>query len=114
MFEETRDGDILVVRPKVRHLDVNVASHFQEHMEALIRAGDRHLILNLRDVDFVDSAALGAIVAMLKALDSRGHLMLCEARNTVRAVLEVTRLDRVFRTFDDEAAAKDAMARAVS
>ena len=112
LFEETREGEILVVRPKVRQLNVTVAPQLRSHMEGRIREGHRRIILHLGDVDFVDSTALGAIVAALKALDSRGHLMLCGARDTVRAMLEVTRMDRVLRTFDDEPAAKDAMLRA--
>lgn len=113
MFEETRDGDILIVRPKVRQLNAPVAPQLRNHMEALLREGHHLLILHLGEVDFVDSTALGAIVAVRKALESRGHLMLCGARDTVRAMLEVTRMDRVLRTFDDEAAAKEAMLRAV-
>ena len=114
MFEETRDGEILVVRPKVRQLTAPFAPRLKEHVEKLVREGDRYLILHLGDVDFIDSTALGAIVCILKSLDSRGHLMLCGARDTVRAMLEVTRMDRVLRTFDDEASAKEAMLRTVS
>jgi anti-sigma B factor antagonist len=114
LFEETRDGEILVVRPKVRQLTAPFAPRLREHMEQCLRQGDRHVILHLGDVDFIDSTALGAIVTILKSLDSRGHLMLCGARDTVRAMLEVTRMDRVFRTFEDEASAKEAMLRTVS
>ncbi len=113
MFEETRDGDIVIVRPKVRQLNAPVAPQLRSHMEALLRDGNHLLILHLGEVDFVDSTALGAIVAVRKALEARGHLMLCGARDTVRAMLEVTRMDRVLRSFDDEAAAKEAMLRAV-
>ena len=114
MFEETRDGEMIVVRPKVRQLNAPFAPALRERMEQLLREGHRHIILHLGDVDFIDSTALGAIVSILKALDSHGHLMLCGARDTVRAMLEVTRMDRVLRTFDDEAAAKEAMLRAAS
>ena len=113
MFDETRDGDIVIVRPTVRQLNASVAPRLRAHMETLVRDGNHRLILHLGDVDFVDSTALGAIVAIRKALDTRGHFMLCGARDTVRAMLEVTRMDRVLRTFDDESAAKEAMLRAV-
>jgi len=113
LFEETHDGEILVVRPKIRQLNAQFAPELRERMETRLREGHRNVILHLGDVDFVDSTALGAIVAILKALDSKGHLMLCGARDTVRAMLEVTRMDRVLRTFDDEASAREAMLRAV-
>jgi anti-sigma B factor antagonist len=114
LFEETRDGEILVVRPKVRQLTAPVTPQLKERMEKIVREGHRLVILHLGDVDFVDSTALGAIVAVRKALDARGALMLCGARDTVRAMLEVTRMDRVLRTFDDEAAAKEALLRTAS
>ena len=114
MLEETRDGEMIIVRPKVRQLNAPLAPQLKARMEQLLKEGNRHIILHLGDVDFMDSTALGAIISVLKALDARGHLMLCGARDTVRAMLEVTRMDRVLRTFDDEAAAKEAMLRAVS
>jgi anti-sigma B factor antagonist len=114
LIEETRDGDIAVLRPTVRQLNASVAPRLHETMERLVQAGRRHVILDLQHVEFVDSTALGVIVACLKLVTGQGALMLCGARDTVRAKLEVTRMDRVLRTFPDEAAAKQAMLRTVA
>lgn len=114
MIEQTHDGDIAVLRPTVRQLTASVAPQLHEAMDQLVRSGRCHVILNLEDVDFVDSTALGVIVSCLKLVTGKGALMLCGARNTVRAKLEVTRMDRVLRTFPDQAAAKEAMLRTAS
>lgn len=112
MIEETHDGEIVILRPTVRQLNASVAPRLHERLERLAGDGHRFVLLNLKDVEFVDSAALGVIVSGLKLVAGHGALMLCGARDTVRAKLEVTRMDRVLRTFPDEITAKQALQRA--
>lgn len=55
------------------------------------------VVLDLRDVDFVDSTGLGVMVGLLKRLRSDGgELVLRGVRPTTSKVLEMTGLDRVF------------------
>jgi anti-sigma B factor antagonist len=114
LIQETHDGEIVVLRPTVRQLNALAAPHLQECVERLAETGRCHIILDLAEVEFVDSTALGVIVSCLKRVTGQGAFMLCGARDAVRAKLEVTRMDRVLRTFPDEAAAKQAMLRSVT
>lgn len=113
-INEHRVGDIVVVRPNVAQLNAPVASGFRSRMAEIVGRGDRHLVLDLSDVEFIDSTALGAIVAVLKMVDPAGRLALCCVSGTVRAMLEVTRMTRIFVLHADVEAACAAVADAVS
>ena len=58
--------------------------------------GCRGLILDLSDLDFVDSFGIGAVVGALKRLRQRGGelAMVCPSRR-IRRVFEICDLDRI-------------------
>ncbi len=57
----------------------------------------RHAVLDLGEVEFIDSSGLGAAIALLKRVAERGgDLKLCGMNRRVRMVFEITRAHRVF------------------
>ena len=69
-----------------------------------IAAGDIGILLDLHDVELVDSTGLGALVALHKsAEDAGGRLCLRRLRPNVTAVLELTRLHRVLHVVSEGA-----------
>ena len=63
--------------------------------------GGVHLLVDLRDVTFMDSAGLGALVAIRKqARVFRGSFGVVAPSRQVRRLLELTSLDKVFPCFD--------------
>ena len=66
------------------------------------------LVVNLAEVDFMDSSGLAALVqGMKKCRDRGGDLHLCNLQQPVRMILELTRLDKALEIFPSE---KDAIA----
>jgi anti-anti-sigma factor len=60
------------------------------------------LVLNLREVPFVDSAALECLLELQDRLAERmGQVRLAKCHPDVRKILEVTRLDATFEIFED-------------
>ena len=104
-------GNVLVAKPLERRLDARSAPEFKEAMARLIRGGHSRLVLDLSDVEFVDSSGLGAIVAVLKQVAGSGDLVLCGTRPPVMSMFKLTRLDKVFQMF---ALADDAVAALAS
>ncbi len=109
-LEEEQHGDVMVLRPTVTQLNAPVVGEFKAMVAEVIERGHDQLILDLSKVEFVDSTALGSIVALLKLVDRTGHLLLCNASDTVRAMMEVTRMTRIFPLHEDVQAARAAMA----
>lgn len=72
------------------------------------------IVVDLAQVDFIDSTALATLVQGLKrAREQNGEIFLSSLRAPVRMVLEMTRLDKVFEIYatkEDAVAAIQAVA----
>ena len=59
------------------------------------------VIFDMRELRFVDSSGLGAILSCLRQLNGAGgELKLCEMNKPVRALFELVRMHRVFEIFN--------------
>lgn len=66
-----------------------------------VEANQASLLIDLKNVLFMDSAGLGALVAAYKiAQQSNGELMLCSLNGQARMLLEMTGLESVFRIYE--------------
>jgi anti-sigma B factor antagonist len=71
-----------------------------------LRQGNNRIILNLADVDFIDSAGLGELVRTLASVRSHcGQLKLVNPSENVHKLLRITKLHHVFDIENDEASA---------
>jgi anti-sigma B factor antagonist len=112
-FETTERDGWIVVHPGSRRLDVACATELKERLTALVESGHRRVILDLEDVEYLDSAGLGAIVSARKAIERRDDFILAGVAPRVRGLLELTGLTRILRLARsvDEAMVKDAPQR---
>lgn len=84
-----------VIRVEENRIDAAVAIQFKDGMRDIAGSGGR-IILDLGQVDFVDSSGLGAIVAVMKFLAPNGRLELAALTANVAKVFHMTRMDSVF------------------
>lgn len=78
-------------------VDVYSAPQLRERVIQLLADGVRHIIADLREVDFMDSTGLGALVGSLKRLrDQDGSLKLVTSEGRIPKLFRVTGLDRAF------------------
>ncbi|HWB86724.1 MAG TPA: STAS domain-containing protein [Bryobacteraceae bacterium] len=69
----------------------------------LTAAGHLNLLLNLKDVNYIDSAGLGELVgAYATVTNMGGRIKLLNAQSKVTDLLQVTKLYTVFSAFSDE------------
>lgn len=98
--QESLGDDCVVVRPRGRFTMVS-ARQFKDLVGAQVDSGHVRVIVDLEQTDFMDSSALGALVAGLKrARQSGGDLRIARPSAAVRTVLELTSMDRVLRSHD--------------
>jgi anti-sigma B factor antagonist len=70
----------------------------------LVSEGNKKILLNLRNVDYIDSSGLGELVSAFTSMRSQGgELKLLNLTTRVRALLQITKLLTVFDITDDEA-----------
>ena len=78
----------------------------KDKVQSLIHQGQKHLLLDLSGVSYVDSAGLGELVQSYATTRNRGGtLKLLNVTKRLRDLVVVTKLLTVFDTFDDEASA---------
>ncbi len=91
-----RDGGAVVIEVGEARIDAAVAIQFKDKMRELTGEPAERVILDLSQVDFLDSSGLGAVVAAMKLLGSGRKLELAGLRPTVAKVFRLTRMDSVF------------------
>ena len=78
-------------------VDVYTAPQLREQVIQLLSSGVRHIIADLRDVDFLDSTGLGVLVGSLKRL--RGHdgsFKVVASGGRILRIFQITGLIRAF------------------
>jgi len=96
------DG-ILIFEAEGRLVMGTVLISVQEAIETEINSGRARQILNLRQVSFIDSSALGMLVLLhTNAATAGGALKLLHLSPRHLELLVLTKLTGVFEIFDDE------------
>ena len=72
-------------------------------VEELLNEGHRKILLNLSDMDYIDSNGLGELVQSLKTSKRFGaHLVLLKPQDRVRKTLKLTNLLPMFHVYETE------------
>ncbi len=72
----------------------------------LLEEGNANIILNLADVDYIDSSGIGELVSAYTAVRSKnGELKLLHLTKKVHDLLQITKLFTVFEVYSDEGTA---------
>jgi anti-sigma B factor antagonist len=78
----------------------------REAVRGLISKGDKNILLNLGEVNYIDSSGLGELVsAFTTAKNQQADIKLLNLTKKVHDLLQLTKLYTVFDIKDDEASA---------
>ena len=96
-LESVTAGDDCAVIVVTGEVDVYTVPQLRELVVDLIGRGFVHLIGDLRDVDFLDSTGLGALVGTLRRVRTiDGSLMLVTKSERLMDIFKLTGLDNAF------------------
>ena len=83
-----------------------------ELLDELEQTGATHFVLDIQNVQFMDSACLGCLVQALNRMArTGGRIALANTANSVQYLFRMTQLDRVFPICSDVMAALTAVER---
>jgi anti-sigma B factor antagonist len=92
-------------------VDVYTAPKLRETLIELVAQGSYHLVVNMEEVDFLDSTGLGVLVGGLKRVRAHdGSLRLVCTQERILKIFRVTGLAKVFpihASVDDAVATTD-------
>ena len=101
-METKKIGDVLIIKPVLKRIDSAASVEFGETFLSFCSADARTVILNLANVEFVDSRGIGTLISLFKKVEDRGSLLLCNMKSPVMSLFHLTRMDKVFTIFDTE------------
>jgi anti-sigma B factor antagonist len=82
------------------------AEALRDKVRSLLQQEQKHLLVNLGAVSYMDSSGLGELVAAFAtARRQGGSLKLLNLTKRLQDLLVITKLSNVFECFDDEATA---------
>jgi anti-sigma B factor antagonist len=77
-----------------------------EKLQTLVAEGRKKIVLNLNNIEYIDSAGLGTLIAAhLNAKSKGAGLKLCHLGSKLEEVLQITKLSTVFCVCNTEALA---------
>src|SRR5258706_8007386 len=102
-IETRQKGDVVIVDFQGR-LAAGVGDELLSRLvEELLNEGHRKILLNLSDMDYIDSNGLGELVQSLKMSKRLGaHLVLLKPQDRVRKTLKLTNLLPMFSVYESE------------
>jgi len=102
MIVEERIGDVIVEIVNVERASVTEAEELKKCLTDAMDDGYKKIIVDLSECEFVDSSFLGVLVNSLKkVVKLEGDLKLIGFRPAVKSMFELTRLFRVFESFNN-------------
>lgn len=108
-LESVTAGDDCAVLQITGEVDVYTAPQLRERVVELIGSGFIHLIADLRDVEFLDSTGIGALVGSLRRVRVHdGSLMLVTDSPRILEIFKITGLNHAFAMYPAISEAIDA------
>ena len=101
LVEESLDErtHLISVRGEIH---VSTAPRFSERLNEAIAGGKTAVVVDLSDVEFIDSTGLSVLLNGLRLMTQRrGRLALVCTNPTVLRLFQITNLDKTFDIFDD-------------
>jgi anti-sigma B factor antagonist len=99
-------GDVAIVDFSGRITLGEGSAVLRNTIRGLLDNGHRKILLNLADVDYIDSSGIGELVSAYTAVRNlKGELKLLQLTRRVHDILQITRLFMVFDVQSDERAA---------
>ncbi len=99
-------GEIDIIRVDGR-LDLAGTNSLKDEIRRRLQDNRTQLILDLKQVDFINSSGLGALVSVLKDVRlAGGRLVLSDLAPYVQEIFAITQLSNVFEIFGSKTEAR--------
>lgn len=92
-------GETVVVTIVEHDLTANKVADLGFELKDLLARHEKvkNLVLDLQNVDYLDSAALNMLIVLMKAVrEAGGNIAIASAKRSIEVLFKLTRLDRLF------------------
>src|SRR4051812_41437451 len=96
-------GDVTVIDVSGRITLGEGSSTLRDALHELVKNNHKDILLNLKDVSYIDSSGIGELVSAYTTItNAGGHLKLLGLTHRVKDLLQITKLYTVFDVHEDE------------
>lgn len=96
-ISKEKNNQILIITIEEKEANLSKSEMFKELVSQEIDNGAHEIIISFKNVAYLDSSFLGALVAILKKLlPVNGKLVLTDLNKDIENLFELTRLDKIF------------------
>lgn len=98
-------GGVAVVLP-AGFINAHTVRDFEETLEGLVQGGQYRILINCRDLSYISSAGLGAIMGLIETVrEHGGDILLSNLQENVFAIFDTLGFTQLYRVFPDESQA---------
>ena len=95
-------GHVAVLLP-AGFINAHTVLGFEEALEKLVRDGHYTILLNCKDLTYISSAGLGAIMGLIETVrEHDGDILLSNLQDNVYAIFDTLGFTQLYRVFLDE------------
>lgn len=106
VVKNIRREDRAVILELTGEIDVRCSKDVRDKLMELLREKPDNFIVNMTDVEFMDSSGLATLVEALQwRRREGGQIKLVGLQKRVRSIFEISRLESIFEIYDNEAEA---------
>lgn len=113
-IKEEKQGEVLIISLD-DHLDTSAAPLLEARLLALVEGGERKLLIDCTELQYVNSAGLKVFLLVAKKLEGNGKVVVCSLAPSVMMIFEMIGFTRIMtivptredglRAFEDAPAA---------
>lgn len=99
-IKQEKYNDVTVLTLDGEVLDASIVGDFKNAIAPILRA-ETQVVLDMNNIQFVDSSGVGAILSCLRILNAEGgEFKICSLTKPVRALFELVRMHKIFDIFN--------------
>ena len=98
-------GEVAVVLP-AWFINAHTVRDFEAALEGLVQGGQYRILINCRDLSYISSAGLGAIMGLIETVrEHGGDILLSNLQDNVFAIFDTLGFTQLYKVFPDESQA---------
>lgn len=100
---EVQEVDGVAVLLPAGFINAHTVREFEAAMEALVSGGKYTILLNCRNLNYISSAGLGAIMGLIETVrEHDGDILLSNLQENVYAIFDTLGFTQLYRVFSDQ------------
>ncbi len=105
---QVRDAGCASVVEPSGFINAHTVRQFEGALESLVQEGRFTILLNCKELNYISSAGLGAIMGLIETVrENKGDILLCNLQENVFAIFDTLGFTQLYRVFPSE---EDALA----